>query len=247
MTDDEATNTTIIGRLLEEISWEGSRVRLYRRGGRGMENVLTAEVLLPLSFLPRTHFLAEVLLAAHGAHGAKTALRRIAAQIEDSELSVLPHELKLQPAGTVVQPDALLDTLGGYVLVEAKRIRRASFQREQLAREYLAVLREAKARDPVLLLILGSPPPVTVKKQGLRKITEAIEEHLPTVLSNTGADERLDDLVTRIPEVVSWITWEEISTVVTCQLSSMKIEDPSLRGTVERLATAVSAAIAIHC
>ena len=126
MTDDGATNTTIIGRLLEEISWEGKRVRLYRHGGRGMENVLTAEVLLPLRYLPRTQFLAEVLLAAHGARGAKTALRRVAAQIEDSELSVLPQELKLQPAGTVVQPDALLETLGGYVLVEAKRIRRAS-------------------------------------------------------------------------------------------------------------------------
>lgn len=72
MTDDDATNTTIIGRLLEEISWEGKRVRLYRRGGRGMENVLTAEVLLPLSFLPRTHFLGELLLAAHqdSRHGA---------------------------------------------------------------------------------------------------------------------------------------------------------------------------------
>jgi hypothetical protein len=34
MTDDGTTNTTIIGRLLEEISWEGNRVRLYRHGGR---------------------------------------------------------------------------------------------------------------------------------------------------------------------------------------------------------------------
>jgi hypothetical protein len=137
MTDDRATNATIIGRLLEEISWEGNRVRLYRHGGRGMENVLTAEVLLPLSFLPRTHFLAEVLLAAHG---ATKALRRVADQIEDCELLVLPQELSLQPTGTVVQPDALLETSGGYVLVEAKRIKKASFQQEQLAREYLAVI-----------------------------------------------------------------------------------------------------------
>ena len=144
MTDDGATYTTIIGRLLEEISWEGKRVRLYRHGGRGMENVLTAEVLLHLSFLPRTRFLAEVLLAAHG---AKDALRGIAVQIEDCELSVLPQELKLQPAEIVVQPDALLETVGGYVLVEAKRIKKASFQREQLVREYLVALREAKARN----------------------------------------------------------------------------------------------------
>lgn len=74
MSDEDATNTIIIGRLLEEISWEGKRVRHYRRGGRGVENVLTAEVLLHLSFLPRTHFLAEVLLAAHGAEKACTVL-----------------------------------------------------------------------------------------------------------------------------------------------------------------------------
>ena len=50
----------------------------------------------------------------------------------------------------------------------------------------------------------------------------------------------------RTPEIVSWITWVEIITVVARQLSSMKIEDPSLRDTVKRLAKAVSLAIAIH-
>jgi len=243
MTDDGVTNTTIIGRLLEEISWEGKRVGLYRRGGRGMENVLTAEVMLALDFLPRTHFLAEVLRAAHG---AENALDGVAAQIEDCELSVLPPQLTLKPGRIVVQPDALLETADGYVLVEAKRSRRSYFGPEQLAREYLAVVREAQARDPVLLLIIGSPPPVTVKKQGLRDIAEAIKEHLPQVLAKTGAGGRSDDLVNRIPEIVSWITWTEIQTVVARQLSSMKIEDPSLRGTVERLATAVSTAIAMH-
>lgn len=32
---------SIIGRRLHEISWEGSKVKLYRDGGRGMENPLT--------------------------------------------------------------------------------------------------------------------------------------------------------------------------------------------------------------
>lgn len=242
MTHDGATNTSIIGRLLEEISWEGNAAP-YRDGGRGRENVLTAEVMISLGFLPRTHFLAEVLRAAHG---AERALSGIAAQIEDCQLSVLPPELRLEPAGTVVQPDALLETETGYVFVEAKGLRRASFQREQLAREYLAVLRGAKTRDPVLLLILRSPPPVAVKGQGLRDVIDAIKEQLPLVLANTGGDESFDDLVDRIPQVVSWVTWAEIETVVARQMSSLKIEDPSLRGTVERLATAVSTAISIH-
>jgi hypothetical protein len=51
---------------------------------------------------------------------------------------------------------------------------------------------------------------------------------------------------TLIPEVVDWITWAELDTVVARQLSSIKIEGPSLRGTVERLDKAVSTAIAIH-
>jgi hypothetical protein len=46
--------------------------------------------------------------------------------------------------------------------------------------------------------------------------------------------------------VVGWITWAELDTVVARQLSSLKVDDPSLRGTVERLATAVSTAIAVH-
>ena len=244
MSDDGGTNTSIIGRLLEEISWEGKRVvHLYRGGGRGKENVLTAEVMISLDFLPRTHFLAEVLRAAHG---AENALDRVAAEIEDCQLSVLPPQLTLQPAGTVVQPDALLETTDGYVLMEAKGIRRASFQQEQLAREYLAVIREAGTRDPVLLLILGTPPPFTVKGEGPKDITQAISDHLQEVMDATGADELLDDLVKRIPDVVSWITWAEVNTVVTSQLSCMKLEDASIRGTVERLAMALSTAIAVH-
>ncbi|HEV8555564.1 MAG TPA: hypothetical protein VGR06_04100 [Actinophytocola sp.] len=57
----------MVGRLLEELSWEGPRVRQYRFGGRGLENVLTAEVLTALDFLPRRGFLGAVLAAAHGA------------------------------------------------------------------------------------------------------------------------------------------------------------------------------------
>jgi hypothetical protein len=59
-------NTSVLGRLLEELSWEGSSIRRYRHGGRGYDNVLTAEVLLALDFLPRQAFLGAVLRVAHG-------------------------------------------------------------------------------------------------------------------------------------------------------------------------------------
>jgi len=96
----------------------------------------------------------------------------IAAQIEDCKIAVLPPQLTLPPAGIVVQRDALLETPSSYVLVEAKRLRRASFGPQQLAREYLAVIRSAGTRDPVLLLILGSPPPFTVQGQGPKEVRQ---------------------------------------------------------------------------
>lgn len=65
-------SSSIVGKLLEEISWE--KARDYRAGGQGRENVLTAEVLVGLDFLPRTHFLGEVIRAAHGAEKARNQL-----------------------------------------------------------------------------------------------------------------------------------------------------------------------------
>ena len=59
-------NDSPVGRLLEEISWEGN-ARPYRHGGRGRENVLTTEVFALLDWLPRQAFLGAVLAAAHGA------------------------------------------------------------------------------------------------------------------------------------------------------------------------------------
>ena len=62
-------SSSIVGKLLEEISWE--KARDYRAGGQGRENVLTAEVLVGLDFLPRTHFLGAVIQAAQGADVAR--------------------------------------------------------------------------------------------------------------------------------------------------------------------------------
>jgi len=156
-----------IGRLLTELSWSGRSIRQYRHGGAGFENVLTAEVLQALDFLPRAAFLGGVLEQAHGADEARKTL---AEEIEQAEVTVLPGDTALNPAGhgkrakVVVQPDATITSPSVYALVEAKRIRRSSFQPEQPAREFVAATVEAQAsgRRPLLLLILGTPPPVTV-------------------------------------------------------------------------------------
>lgn len=64
----------MIGRLVDELSWAGSSISRLRNGGRGDENVLTAEVMLLLSLLPRTAFLGGVLAAAYGAGKTRALL-----------------------------------------------------------------------------------------------------------------------------------------------------------------------------
>ena len=80
-------SSSIVGKLLEEISWE--KARDYRAGGQGRENVLTAEVLVGLDFLPRTQFLGAVIRAAHG---ADTARNQLAAEAEDLQMNFLPGD-----------------------------------------------------------------------------------------------------------------------------------------------------------
>jgi hypothetical protein len=59
--DLTSNNPRVLGRLLEELSWVGNTIKDYREGGRGFENVLTAEVLQSLDFLPRQSFLGSIV------------------------------------------------------------------------------------------------------------------------------------------------------------------------------------------
>lgn len=63
---------SMVGKLLEEVSWE--HATSYRQGGRGRGNVLSAEVLMALDFLPRDRFLGAVIRAADGAEPARNVL-----------------------------------------------------------------------------------------------------------------------------------------------------------------------------
>jgi hypothetical protein len=79
-------NDSHIGRLLEELSWEGN-ARRYRQGGRGLENVLVTEVFAALDLLPREAFLGSILRSAHSGDQARAAA---AAGAEDARVEVLP-------------------------------------------------------------------------------------------------------------------------------------------------------------
>lgn len=250
MSPEDKARSSVLGRLLEELSWSGKSIRQYRDGGRGFENVLTAEVLTALDFLPRSAFLGAVLRAAHGAVGARA---QVAAEIEHAELTLLPDELRLAPSGTsqqsrlVVQPDGLLVSPSCLVLLEAKRIRSSSFQVEQLAREYVALMREAAGRTPLFLLILGEPPPVAVKGRGRLSIADAVSTALPSVLDRTEGHQLTDaSLMDQLPEVAAWITWAELDSVVQAQRATFQASDPSVASSIGRLTDAVSEAISRH-
>lgn len=238
----DLANVSAIGRLLEEISWEGARVRGYRQGGRGLENVLTTEVFMLLDFLPRDRFLAPVLRSAEGADITR---ERIATEAEEADIQLLPGDVTLLPAGIKVQPDATVTTPTCSVLIEAKRIKASAFQPEQLAREYLAVLQGTEARRPLLLLVLGAPPPVVIKGQGRMSPHDSIADQLPALLDRLGRDPaEAAELSDALADRLAWITWAQIGDIVG---GAMPPENSSgAEATVRRMAGALLQAVEWH-
>jgi hypothetical protein len=239
-------SSSIVGKLLEEISWESARD--YRAGGQGRENVLTAEVLVGLDFLPRAHFLGAVIQAAHGAEEARN---KLAAEAEDLLMGFLPGDFNLGSGGRnarlTVQPDAIFTTPSTYTLVEAKRIRYGSFQPEQLAREYLALMSQTGTLMPVLFL-LGVTPPVRVKGNGQLELAEAVGKFLGPVLERA-SDPRLPseaELMDRLPDVFCWISWQELDQCVREAASKYTSGPSSGVASVHRIAAFVGNAIAWH-
>jgi hypothetical protein len=208
------------------------------------------EVLQGLDFLPRQLFLGAVLGAAHDAGEARAEL---VSEIEEARITVLPSACQLAPGreGTpeelAVYPDAILESAGVRALIEAKRPKSSSFQTEQLTREYVLALRDPSPRTPLLMLILGSPPPVRVKGHGEMPIREAILSELESVIARTeGLKVTLDEAADRIDDVVSWTTWREIADVVGAQQAALGEDDPSVHAALTRLAGSVIDAIERH-
>lgn len=251
MATDTSDNWSALRGLLREISWEGKSVRRYRLGGQGLENVLTAEALQALDFLPRATFLGRVVAAAHGADRARA---RVIAEIEEAKIDLLPGPQHLARRGHglrefVVQPDALVTSPTCCIVVEAKRIGRSSFQLEQLAREYALVMRYAKKRGadaPLLLLVLAEEPPVHIEGAGRVTPEDSIRTHLPAVLDRCEPDGMTaEELAARIPEALAWVTWHEVRTLVEASASAFA-GDLSVKRSIDRLARAVTNAIEWH-
>ena len=241
-------------RVLSGVSWEGRKVNTkYRDGGRGVEEVLTAEVFQALEFLPRHPFIEEV---------AKKIIRLGEEKepfIEPDYIETVTFEvspgggLSLRPSGKThqerveVQFDALITTSRCDIYVEAKRLGRSSFQEEQLARTFLIALRESRNRSGKVLLILGEPPPVLIKKMGRQSIENGILETLPVVYEKTeGIDASLQEVESRISDTVAYITWEDIAIAVTKAMERYENHDPSTSAAVKRIAKSLVQSIRWH-
>lgn len=239
---EEMENTSPMGRLLEELSWEGN-ARKYRGGGRGLENVLVTEVFSLLDQLPRSTFLGAVLTSAHGADRAREAA---VSRAEEAVVDLLPGGPDLAPGGPNIQPDGYLHLPDVTVLMEAKRIRQGAFQAEQLAREYLSLLRDHDTEHRLLLLVLPAPPPVLVRGMGRLAVREAILTPLTAVHARAAAPPPLQYLVAKVDEAVAWLTWSELASVVREQAGSFQNPDASVTASIMRMASALDRAVRWH-
>lgn len=246
-------NSSVIGRLLESVSWQGTAVRRMRNGGRGIEDVLTAEVFQALDLLPRAHFLAAVIESCDGDAAHARAL--LADEAEALRVEVFPDHFYLNPSREThqeklaVDPDAVIEATECLCFVEAKRIKSgATFMHEQLAREYFMLTREAGQRASCLLLVLGASPPVKVQGiSGRLHPAEAIRRTLPAVYDRAEPHpQSLEELLEAVDDRLLWTTWSEVGEVVARTSKSITTGDKSIDASLGRLAASVSRAVAWH-
>ena len=211
--------------------------------------------------MPREHFLGQIIRQLHSINGdgsINEVQTKFLEHIEDLSFTLLPLRFKFrindEKATTkTVGPDALLGLETGgeggvYAFIEAKRIKRGSFQPEQLAREYVVLMREAGMKVPLLILILGQVPRIKVKGLDQKQpIKAAISENLKPVLDKVDSPRYdLPELTNRIDRTVAWITWDEIRQIVRQQQRVFNAETPSTQAAIERVANSIIEAIDFH-
>ena len=163
----------------------------------------------------------------------------LAAEAETLQIEVLPGDLLNADSQVRVQPDVLLSSESSLVFVEAKAVKRAAFQPSQLARELLVTRDHSAGRRAVLLLLLGSAPPVAVRRRGHMPIEEAI------ALGAFDLVERGLDGTSAGVEVC-WTTWQSIAETASLSAASFTNPDPSVVAAVRRQAAVLQSAIDVH-
>ena len=215
----------------------GGDARRYHDGGLGLENVVTTEVFQALDFLPRQAFRGRVLASAAGA-----PLVLAQADIEQAVVDLLPGDLTHPDLDIRAQPDVRIDSPTAFVLVEAKRLRRSSFQADQLAKELILTAEHARDRHPVLLLVLGEPPPIRVQGHGTLSIEDAVRVGQEQISARHGRQVAAPNPM----DTVAWTTWAEIGAQVEAALQTYDNPDESTYNAVARVARTVADALQVH-
>jgi hypothetical protein len=208
-------------------------------------------VFQALDFVPRKHFLGAVIESVNGLEEA--CKKQLSDLVENAHIRILSHEYYLCPSRkayqdkVAVQPDVLIETLNTLVLVEAKRIRPSSFQREQLARELVVLAQQCGEKTPILLLVLGEAPPVKVERVGRVGVSEAVRARLRGVFDRTEnviqSWERIDAMV---DGAIGWVTWRGIAETIKAQLTTFHVGCPSTEAATRRVADTLTNAVARH-
>jgi hypothetical protein len=107
-------------------------------------------------------------------------------------------------------------------------------------------MQDSGTKTPLLLLLLGTPPPVQLRGRDRLHIADAVRLHLRSVHARTGSQLDLETLEALVEERVAWTTWSEVAAVVTEQVQRMTHLDESTFGTVHRLSGAITEAVAWH-
>jgi hypothetical protein len=241
---------SVLTQLLQELSWEGRNIKAYREGGRGFENVLTAEALQAIDFLPRLQFLGNIL---RGAHAGDTGRTILADEAEHCEIELLPGNFYLRPGrkshseGVAVQPDGIIKSPSVLCVIEAKRIKSNHFSADQLAREYFLVTRDCGNRRPLLLLILSKPPPCSWQAMAAMALLTPFGYALPKcTIKPTSIHRPWSNLSAGIKENFAWITWGEMADIVKEQTKTFENQPGSIEKCVTRLSAAFLDAVRRH-
>jgi hypothetical protein len=148
-----------------------------------------------------------------------------------------------------LQPDAVIDMPGTYVLVEAKRIRSpAEFGPDQLAKSLAVAVTQAATRRPLVLLVMGTPPPIALRGGGARRLSieDSIAEHLPRIATSSDFDLDAEDMLSRLAQTVAWITWDEISDPTEQHLREYDDTPTEIGASIARLVESIICVVERH-
>lgn len=155
------------------------------------------------------------------------------------------RQLRFSPGPTGSTPwkaTSSISQASAFVLVEAKRLRRSSFQADQLAKELILAAEHARDRHPVLLLVLGAPPPIRVQGHGTLSIEDAVRVGQERISARHGRQVAAPNPL----DTVAWTTWAEIGAQVEAALQTYDNPDESTYNAVARVARTVADALQVH-